>query len=305
MMEQHPIPQQISSYEFKLVGEMTLKQFLKAAAGIILALLINSTKLVFFIKWPLMAVFGLGGLVLAFVPFEERPLETWIKVILKAIYSPTIYTYRKTAPSNWLDVDLSKKVAEEEKAEEEEEKAIIPMKQKSKVAEFIDSLPSISREKEEEVEAEVKAQPMAEIKLKMESEEVGKKETGVEAVTEEDWKTKKADLGLKTQKLGATGKAEFGSIPMPDIPEEPNTIVGMVTDGMGKIVEGAIIEIQDEEGNPTRVFKTNSLGQFKTVTPLVNGRYLVVVEKEGSSFDRVNVDLRGEIVEPVRITAKG
>src|SRR4030043_1429449 len=106
MMEQHPIPQQISSYEFKLVGEMTLKQFLKAAAGIILALLINSTKLVFFIKWPLMAVFGLGGLVLAFVPFEERPLETWIKVILKAIYSPTIYTYRKTAPSNWLDVDL-------------------------------------------------------------------------------------------------------------------------------------------------------------------------------------------------------
>jgi len=30
-MEQHPIPQQISSYEFKLVGEMTLKQFLKAA----------------------------------------------------------------------------------------------------------------------------------------------------------------------------------------------------------------------------------------------------------------------------------
>ena len=44
-MAQHPIPQQISSYEFKLVGEMTLKQFLKAAAGVIIALLINSTKL--------------------------------------------------------------------------------------------------------------------------------------------------------------------------------------------------------------------------------------------------------------------
>jgi len=46
-MEQHPIPQQITSYEFKLVGEMTLKQFAKAAGGIILALLINATKLVF------------------------------------------------------------------------------------------------------------------------------------------------------------------------------------------------------------------------------------------------------------------
>ena len=49
-MEQHPIPQQISSYEFKLVGEMTLKQFLKAAGGVVLALLINSSKIVFFIK---------------------------------------------------------------------------------------------------------------------------------------------------------------------------------------------------------------------------------------------------------------
>ena len=36
-MEQHAIPQQISNYEFKLVGDMTLKQFLKAAAGIVLA----------------------------------------------------------------------------------------------------------------------------------------------------------------------------------------------------------------------------------------------------------------------------
>ena len=50
-MEQHPIPQQISSYEFKLVGEMTLKQFAKAAGGIIIALVINSAPLVFFIKW--------------------------------------------------------------------------------------------------------------------------------------------------------------------------------------------------------------------------------------------------------------
>ena len=82
-MEQHPIPQHISSYEFKLVGEMTLKQFLKAAGGIILALLINSTKMVFFIKWPLMLTFGIGGLALAFHAIQafdqawtERPPYT-------------------------------------------------------------------------------------------------------------------------------------------------------------------------------------------------------------------------------------
>jgi hypothetical protein len=94
-MEQHAIPQQISSYEFKLVGEMTLKQFLKAAVGIILALLINATKLIIIVKWPLMVVLGGGGLLLAFVPFEDRPLENWIMSFIKSIYRPTIYTYKK------------------------------------------------------------------------------------------------------------------------------------------------------------------------------------------------------------------
>ena len=35
-METHPVPQNISSYEFRLVGDMTLKQFLYLAGGILL-----------------------------------------------------------------------------------------------------------------------------------------------------------------------------------------------------------------------------------------------------------------------------
>jgi hypothetical protein len=126
-MEQHPIPQQISSYEFKLVGEMTLKQFLKAAGGIIIALLINSSGLLFFIKWPLMLVFGAGGLALAFVPFQDRPLETWVLSFIKSIYSPTIYTYKRTGDGSVSvkptveikgDIKGEKGLAEEEKEEE-------------------------------------------------------------------------------------------------------------------------------------------------------------------------------------------
>ena len=107
-MEQHAIPQQISSYEFKLVGEMTLKQFLKAAAGIILAILINTTKIIVLIKWPLMLVSAGIGLVLAFVPFEDRPLEVWIKSFIKSIYSPTLYIYKKRNDDNWLYIYFTK-----------------------------------------------------------------------------------------------------------------------------------------------------------------------------------------------------
>ncbi len=95
-MEQHPIPQQISSYQFKLVGDMTLKQFFQIAGGVIVSLIFYSTPLHPFIKWPFI-LFSAGlGAALAFLPFEERPLERWIFAFFRSIYSPTLYYWRKT-----------------------------------------------------------------------------------------------------------------------------------------------------------------------------------------------------------------
>ena len=301
-MEQHPIPQQITSYEFKLVGDMTLKQFGKAAGGIVIALLINSSKLVFFIKWPLMIVFAAGGLALAFVPFQDRPLETWLMAFIKSIYSPTIYTYKKESPENWLEIDLSKQL----KSDEEEE-VVIPIKEDKKVKEFINSLPSIGREKEE-TRDEILETRNEKIEVKKEEEKVETRNERPDSREEEEEKkeveVKPVNLDLKTEKLGATGTAVFGEIPMPDIPDLPNLVVGMVLDPNHKIVEGAIVEIQDKDGNPSRVLKTNKLGQFKTLTQLSNGKYLVVTEKENLEFDRVEINLTGKIVEPIKILAK-
>jgi hypothetical protein len=69
-------------------------------------------------------------------------------------------------------------------------------------------------------------------------------------------------------------------------------------------VEGAIVEIQDKDGNPNRVLKTNSLGQFRTSTQLTGGEYLIVTEKENMTFDRVRLVLSGQIVPPVKIISK-
>lgn len=306
-MEQHPIPQQISSYEFKLVGEMTLKQFLKAAGGIIIALLINSSGLLFFIKWPLMLVFGAGGLALAFVPFQDRPLETWVLSFIKSIYSPTIYTYKRTGdgivsvkPTVEIKGDIKgEKGLEAEKPEEVK----VRKKEEKKVFEFIGTLPSVKREeKHKDIKPSMPilepdpVEPVVEKKVEVTPQK--------EDIVDETWRDSEANLNLKTEKLGATGKALFGEIPMPNIPDVPNMIVGMVTSPEGKIVEGAIVEIQDESGNPSRVLKTNQLGQFKSSTQLANGRYLIITEKENFGFDRVNVDLTGGIVQPIKIIAK-
>jgi len=300
-MEQHAIPQQITSYEFKLVGDMTLKQFLKAAAGIILALLINSTKLMVLIKWPLMLILGGGGLALAFVPFEDRPLDVWLKAFLRSIYNPTIYIFKKKKQENWLDIDLSKMAKADEEAAEEERRQAIPRKQKEEVKEFIESLPSVNREVRDEkiVEEKVGLNPSV-----LRTSPLDKGDTVGNQKIGENIDYGKANLDLKREKLEATGEAVFGEIPMPDIPELPNLIVGMVMNKDNKIVEGAIVEIQDKEGNPSRVLKTNQLGQFRTLTQLTNGKYLMVTEKEGFKFDRVEVILEGKIVKPIKIIAK-
>lgn len=94
-MREHPIPQDITSYRFHLVGNMTLKQFAEMVVGAILALIIYGTTLPVFIKWPLMALFFGMGAAAAFVPIEERPLDHWILVFFQALYKPTKFFWQK------------------------------------------------------------------------------------------------------------------------------------------------------------------------------------------------------------------
>lgn len=304
-MEQHAIPQQISSYEFKLVGEMTLKQFLKAASGIVAAVLINGTGLAGLFKWPLMIICAGTGLMFAFVPFEDRPLEVWIKAFIKSIYSPTIYTYKKKADNSWLTLKGKANIEVEQKAEdvvEETRDDVKTKKDKKRPEGYLQTISlGVKNKKAKEIIGRDEKKPTEQVNdQKIIQPEVKKEEMNTQG---ESWKNQKVDLNLQKEKLGATGQAVFGTIPMPDRPEVANLIVGMATDREGKIVDGVIVEIQDEHGSSSRVLKTNSLGQFKISTPLSNGRYLIIAEKEGYNFDRVNVDLTGKIVEPIRIIA--
>lgn len=306
-MEQHPIPQQITSYEFKLVGEMTLKQFAKAAGGIIIALVINAAPLIFFIKWPLIFIFAVGGLALAFVPFQDRPLETWLLAFLKSIYNPTMFIYKKGRPKNWLDIDMAKnwiQIVADEKKEQQEMLENKPIKKKSQIDEFIGSLPSVNREKETIKNDELRITNEKVIIDEVKPSSLGNYDEPKEEKQNENVVIGSAGLNLKRDIQGATGEIVFGQIPMPNIPDLPNLVVGMVLDSVGKIVEEAIVEIQDVEGNPSRVLRTNSLGQFRTSTQMTSGDYLIVTEKEGMKFDRVKLSIDGKIVQPVKIIAK-
>ncbi|HKY74483.1 MAG TPA: PrgI family protein [Patescibacteria group bacterium] len=95
-MQEHPVPQNITSYEFHLIGNMTLKQFFELAAGALLAFMSYSSNLPDLFKWPLIFFFVILGIVFAFVPLQERPLDHWFLAFVRAIYNPTKFYWKKT-----------------------------------------------------------------------------------------------------------------------------------------------------------------------------------------------------------------
>jgi hypothetical protein len=94
-MDQHAVPQNITGYQFRLVGDMTLRQFGMLAGGFVLALLFYYSPFPAFFRYPFVVIFGLSGIGFAFIPINDMPLDRWVLAYFKAIYSPTQYFWRK------------------------------------------------------------------------------------------------------------------------------------------------------------------------------------------------------------------
>lgn len=94
-MEPHAVPRQITTFEFKLIGFLTLKQFiyLLFTTGISLITYYGTPI-------PILNVFITGlvvaaGLGIAFVPVNERPMDVWIRNFFKKLTSASQYYYIK------------------------------------------------------------------------------------------------------------------------------------------------------------------------------------------------------------------
>lgn len=333
MDQQHPIPQQISSYQFRLVGNMTLKQFFQIAGGALLSLLIYASNLHPIIKWPLVILFALFGAALAFLPFEERPLEQWVIAFFRAVYSPTIFLWKRTKKPT---------VFFKEEAAMPEAHIVAPHGE-VELEKYLKTLPGRGRSifgKLEEAEQafltrmsglfgggiipptpQPQTQAQAAAKKKEEMQIPRNLPTTVvpqgfrpKVVVEEratlqpTGPTKPATTAVAptfASQGSISGQAAQFSIdaapPLP--PEKPNTVTGQVMTPEAKIVENAILEIKDVAERPVRAVKTNKAGHFQIVTPLQDGKYEIVTEKEGLIFKPIIFEATGKIIPPIAVRA--
>lgn len=325
-MEQHPVPQQISAYEFRLVGDMTLKQFFQVAGGTVIALIFYASPLPTLIKWPLILFFALLGLALAFLPFEERPLSTWIISFFRAIYSPTLYEWKPGAAERVYAEDGTG-----------QEPIIIAPKGEGKARQYLSNIPipkvfSAFEEAEEgffkkvselfqttpaagieAAQADPALQPRAPIP---QVEEIPfTPPIKVEHAPKPQPQAQEVQPAYQAQVIAPTlstptnqtraAQATFApEASPPSPPEQPNTLVGQVLTQGGKIIAGAILEIKDSSGRPVRALKSNKVGHFMAVTPLSEGEYSIETEKEDFAFDTIKFKTEGRIIPPIQIKAK-
>ncbi len=94
--EQHAVPQNIMDVEFKLIGSLTMRQFMYLLVFCVPAYIFFRVVPHPF-KFFMVVSFSLFGVAFAFLPLQDRGLDEWIANFLKSVYSPSQRVWKKKA----------------------------------------------------------------------------------------------------------------------------------------------------------------------------------------------------------------
>ena len=335
-MQQHPVPQNIPEYQFRLVGDMTLKQFLELMGGVLLAYLFYASNLIFLFKWPLALLSIFLGFALAFLPFEDRPLDQWIINLLHAIYKPTRFIWKKSnkIPSFFLFSPHSQEnVNTVTKTIKAPTRLVTPppisdlSSDESARLFALDSLfsqsPSLPTPNHQLPTAVPKPSVMIRKLHATPTVSLNFRPTPTKTLHIESPKETREMPGDATQSgrpqpstnnvifTAPTIRADaptpssntVKTISLPAAPTLPNLVTGIVIDQVGKLVENAIVQIVDQSGVPARAIKTNSLGRFFTSTPLGPGTYTIEVDRTGLLFTPQQLIVSDAVIPPFELRA--
>lgn len=338
-MQQHPIPQNVTQYQFRLVGDMTLKQFLELCIGLVMAYLFFASNLIIIIKWPLIILSILFGAGLAFFPIEDRPLDQWIINFVKAIYMPTRFIWQKTNKIPRLFLfeahapDVVNTITKTIKAPSASS-ILKPISDLSETeATMVKSLDSLftslrtsgaqAPEKWLQTQSSLGAPTTPQhptISIRKLSPQTALSGVILHAPISEPTSIPKtqppasptggstiptvvftAPTAPSTINHQPSTIGRPKSITLPASPKLPNLVTGVVVDQNDKLVENAIVQIVSGDGIPARAMKTNSLGQFYTSTPLGVGSYIIEIDKPGLSFSPQQITINNTVLSPIEL----
>lgn len=271
IMDQHPIPRQITSFEFKLVGFLTIKQFIYLIIFLALGFVVYSIFPI-----PILNIFfGLitagAGAAFAFLPVNDRPLDVWIKNLIRRLTSPTQYQFKKNnlAPSYLKNIPASSS--------------------QTQVASHIESQKKLNSY------IGHNATPISPQKQSIND----LMQNSISALT-----------GKKTEakKVPQTAPS-VSSSPAPSPSKTPKKpfFTGAVKNHKGVPVYGVLIYVKTQEkAEPLRILKTNVNGIFATFNPLPPAEYFFEIKDPNGIhfFDTMKIKVEESNPSPFEILSK-
>lgn len=249
-MNEHPVPRNVTGFQFQLIGFMTLKQFGYLAAGAIMAVIFWNAGVLSFFRFPIAAVLLFIGAAFAFFPIQERPLDVWVVNLIRTVYMPTQFVWQK-------ELQIPEALTHETKAMMAENAAPPEHREdtKSKLAAYLASI-----------------QPREEERLDSAQNEKVRNVSGLL-----DKQSKLPFIPITVPQPKAAPQQHT----TPTLPK--GTIKGMV-EIHNKALPGMLIHILNSQGQQMRLLKSSADGTFTTTIPLEEGEYRLTPEDPNGRY---------------------
>lgn len=275
-MEQHAVPRQITTFEFKLIGFFTLKQF-----GYLAFFSIAAVILFYIIPIPIVNIFiaaicAIFGLAIVFVPYNDRSLDIWAKNFLKKLFSPSQFYYIKKNPPPYFLRDV-----------------------------FV---PAHSTIVNSHVDAKQKLSSYLQKTAKPPILERNRKQVINQLITNPGGT---ADAPLSPQQTPVSQSVHQGqkfkeiNTAVSAVKQQP-FLYGVIKNSKAVPLPNVLVYIKDKSGKPYRILKTNRNGVFATYHNLPSGLYTFEIKDLGQKyfFDTMEYMVSGKNQNPLNFVSR-
>ena len=309
-MEQHAVPRQITTFEFKLIGFMTVRQF-------IFLLIFLPSAYVVFVVFPIPVLnFLLGagvaivGIALAFLKISDKSIDQWGANLWLRLNSPTQYFYYKHNDPLYFINDLL--------FIHDPHIVLTHVISKDKLAEYL----TITKQIQSSSQRKKQINNMLYDPNHKVIDDAYDKMYGMEK-KEPIIVEKKTDIKKENPKKEPLGQAhpplriiEYSKEELlsPTVSSSKEITVsqdampfisGVVKNSHNTPIPNMLVYIKETNGNPVRLLKTNISGIFATFTPFTYGEYILEIKdvKQSYFFDSKTIKVGEKQDKPLLIYA--
>ncbi len=312
-MDQHPVPRQITTFEFKLIGFFTVKQFIYIIVFAPIGFVVYSLFPIPLLNIVLGVLIGSIGFVIALVPINDRPIDVWVKNLVKRLISPTQYVYHKSnQPIYFFDhlyfVSDPHRVMSHI---ESQEKLSAYLAQTQQVVPAIDEHKKRINDLFRKHRAAPPAEPIKTHADSLEPVQHAQQTISVPVPQPIPPSAHATPLSLPAPSTNTTLKEDSkplvkkGEKPAVISPKQP-FFTGVVKNHRLIPIPGILIYVKDSNGQTIRLLKSNPHGVFATFNPLAPGEYTLEMKdpRNGYFFDTMKITINDSNPTPFEVYSK-